>query len=280
MTGGTLKVDKVVTARKPVIPSVYYVEFTTEPLRISCDNFHKGIHSIEHSFAFSYQSGSIRAHYGELTGETADHIVDISPYRESETSFGFRITSFGKLDKALLEQAIRNGLASMKSYLQAGNPVPFSTPAECGQYSFHSADLAIEIINTLSAQKLSIQEHTPKNVTPHTRWVVCDLRLLKPRPEGDINHYCFPPLVSHRICDSVEQTYTIRYPHKYAQLGTFGCMTGAYLIANCDQSQVKKLHGEIADTIRDRLSKEDPETAYGLQVVLDNITKYGKIHSN
>ncbi len=281
MTGGTISVDNVIKSSELVSPSVYFFSMSTDANRIQSDAFHQGIHSIEHSFAFSHETGSIRVQYTELSGESTDSIVDISPYVYAENNFGFRITSFGKLDINLLTQAVENGLTIMKKYLGDGNPVPFSSAAECGQYNFHSGIRAGEIIKEVLTQGISIVDITPPKLIKRDRWIVSDLRLLQPRIEGNNTQYCFPPLVSHVLSQHIEKGYNARYPDHYLQLGTFGCMTGAYLIADGTSDEVTRIHGQVKKIVEEIKKKAHPSKdkalLYAISIVLENIRRYGNL---
>lgn len=273
MTGGTLTIDKVVTSETNLKPFVYFFTISEDQNEINSDDFHKGIHSIEHSFAFEMDSGSIRAHYNKVTGEDSDFIVDISPYIKDENSLGFRITSFIELDIPKLEEAIKNGLESMKIYFENDNAVPFSTPEECGQYNFHSGKLALGIINDINTIKV-LEISAPQDST-EINWIVGDLRLLKPRPENDFDHYVFPPLVSHKLSDIIEKNFNTNYDN-YLQLGTFGCMTGSYLISDIKPEEKDEVHKNILEILVNQ-SFENIDLEVAAEKVIENIKKYSEI---
>jgi S-ribosylhomocysteine lyase LuxS involved in autoinducer biosynthesis len=279
LTGGTLSVDKIYRMEEghPVILSTFFLEVTAS---LDQAEVHRGMHSLEHALAYSEQTGSIRALLQQMSNGAVDgkQLLDCSPYIHAGV-LGFRLTTLEAVDKAVLQEAVSQGLSQASDYLTA-NPPPFSTARECGQYNFHSAATAVALIQeALSRGPRITALESLKGSGATQRFYVADLRLVKPRPIGDDEHRTLSPLGSHRLSQHVETA--LRRAGYLTVLGTFGCMTGMYLLVGADgndppEAYMRHIHqviaGELLKLVADRAA--EPEVISAAQLAIAYIEKY------
>lgn len=235
MTGGTLNIDKKVISSKPLVIRHYLLP----GVRITQAHSHPGIHSLEHMLAYSVDTGSLRAQIARLNGNEnmAKSILDISPYTLEEKNIGFRLSSIALINKKMLTEAYIRSLEIGKKYLLKGGKPPFATAEQCGQYDFHSIEGALEAI--ISAQRqLRDGTQVEEFVFPESnasKYVVYDLRLIRPKVFGVHDQRMLNPSSSHSISQTLEHFVHNALPEGKLgdiRFGTFGCMTGDYVIAN------------------------------------------------
>lgn len=279
LTGGTLSVDKIyrMEEERPVTLCTSFLEVTES---LEEEEVHRGMHSLEHALAYSKQTGSIRSTLQLVSSGAIDgkQLLDCSPYIY-EGALGFRLTLLEDVDKEALQEAVSQGLLQAKNYLTA-NPPPFSTARECGQYNFHSAETAVALIQEALKRGTHIiaLERFQGSATVQ-RLYVADLRLVKPRPLNDFEHRTLSPLGSHVLSQKVETA--LRKASYVAVLGTFGCMTGMYLLVGANgevplEEFMQQLHqaiaGELLHLASDRTT--EPEVISAAQLALEYIKQY------
>jgi S-ribosylhomocysteine lyase LuxS involved in autoinducer biosynthesis len=240
MAGGTFGLDKIVRADGQLRLYQYLLPL----IPISGDRqLFSGIHSVEHALAFSPETGSLRFSVTEVTGEHThgDQVIDISPYvadiRGKSPVMGFRATyvSAGRgLSQNIVGESFRRSLQRMQVYYAGGGAAPFSTPKQCGQYNTHSTRAALDLI-ALGLQ-LAGQGNVLGGKPLHTEareLYVCDLRLVRPREEGNLQQRVLDPLAGHLISQLIEQDAATLIPggsQHTLKTGNFGCSTGEYVM--------------------------------------------------
>jgi S-ribosylhomocysteine lyase LuxS involved in autoinducer biosynthesis len=160
-------------------------------------------------------------------------LLDISPFRNTDETFGFRVTSLEKLDIPTLQSAVKLSLKRALEYLKQNNSVPFAEAKKCGQYDFHDITRAQELLSLISLP-ISISEN--KLSTPHHFAYVCDLRFLKPKLAGRDDMVMFSPDFSYTLSELIERELPKKLPDSLVIVGTFGCMTGMY-----QKPEIKKI---------------------------------------
>jgi len=283
MTGGTLTLDKVISSDTAFPLHYYYVPLETASTELS--QFHQGVHSLEHMLAYSPESGSIRYQLSQLSSRiTGNEVLDISPYRTLDERYGFRITSAITLPSTVLDSAIHNGLYNASSYLQTHADIPFATAEQCGQYNFHSNEAAQHIAQAMLTKNVTSKE-LPQVIPSDSskEYYVCDLRLLKPRLEGNEDQITLNPEASYMISNYLERNLHRFFQLGYAPsfcVGTFGCMTGMYLaISNNTELPSHEflplLHICITSTLAAFIDESANETVISNTVLsLAHIAKY------
>ena len=273
MTGGTLTVDKKVTSSDSGIELYTY----TLPLfggEKSDTSFHRALHSIEHLIAYTKDSGSLRSSLQEISSGTIEGktILDVSPFRNAQGDFGFRITSLQKLDVSLLQDALKISVQRALAYLQEHHSVPFAEVKKCGQYDFHDVSRAQDLLEWVSPP-LSLSQQNFS--TPHRFAYVCDLRFLKPKLEGRDDMVMFNPDFSYRISELIEQYLPQKLPDSLVIVGTFGCMTGMYLCVSSehgDEKDIVSIHAAIIEVLQEHIDisqlREEEKLQY--QTLLEN----------
>lgn len=284
MTGGTFTIDKSIYLKEAARLYLYYFtigEFTNNAA------FHKGIHSLEHCLAYSKDTGSIRAIVEEKLKVEGKLILDCSPYLYA-SEIGFRITSIIPLQLEVFKEIIETALQRTQLYLSAGKAVPFSTAKECGQYDFHSAEAALEIIDQLLIKGVSVKDvSTEATRQLHPSYYVADLRLLKPKEERRTDQYFLEPLTSQKIAQYLETHVVEELENKLTTIivGAFGCMTGMYFLfsedAQLQQPEEERYRKTIHRAIYANLKKmsemaSDEATKAGLLKSLENIQRHGE----
>ncbi|WP_034261199.1 hypothetical protein [Actinospica robiniae] len=251
MTGGTLNADKRVTGSAPLrLQHAFFPVAAVHPAEPgpARDHLFAGIHSIEHALA-SPDGGDLRARIAEATGAGAAfaaRLIDMSPYipglldsADGESlPLGFRSTFVtldgagdgqegGPLPTATLLAAYRAALEVIREKFRAGEPVPFSTPEACGQYNLHSAEAALELIDSVLAEPASAAADGVEVTFAETgarQLYVCDLRLVKPRLPDAFDQQVLDLLGGHLISQQIESDSPA------LTAGNFGCSTGEYLM--------------------------------------------------
>lgn len=265
MTGGTLAADKRITGSGPLrLQHDYFPVTTVDPAEPgdARDRLFAGIHSIEHALA-SPDGGDLRARLAEAAGlgpEHAARLIDMSPYipglldaaDAAGLPLGFRSTFVlleggDELATSTLLTAYRAALELIREKFRAGEPVPFSTPEACGQYNLHSADAALELIE--SALEATPEQITETYAATHAAELyVCDLRLVKPRLPEAFDQQVLDLLGGHLLSQRLEQDAA------NLTAGNFGCSTGEYLmVANpeglAQDALLARAHREVAGTL-------------------------------
>ena len=211
MTWGTLKVDKEVHFEGDVLVHTFALELFPN---ISDDiDFHKGMHTNEHLLAYSKETGSVRASIEEVDPNFQwKWILDVSPYRFPNGSYGFRVTSLQDISDEVLQQTFALSLQKAITYTQEmlegrGDiewflGVPFALAAQCGQYNFHSPQAAQRALQWVpEAQEIRIvRKSIQDNVS---KLLVCDLRMLKPKLENRDDMVMFDPWVSYTLSEII-----------------------------------------------------------------------------
>ena len=240
MAGGTLGLDKIVRTDGQLRLYQYLLPL----IPISGDpQLFSGIHSVEHALAFSPETGSLRFSVAEVTGEHrhGDQLIDVSPYviqsRGTAPVLGFRATyvSAGTgLSQKIVRESFRRSLQRMQVYYDSGGAAPFSTPKQCGQYNTHSTKAALALIDL--GLELAGRGHVSGGKPLHTEareLYVCDLRLVRPREEGNFQQRVLDPLAGHLISQVIEEDAATLIPgaSKHTlKTGNFGCSTGEYVM--------------------------------------------------
>lgn len=156
-------------------------------------------------------------------------------------TIGFRSTYVAEgtgLADGVLRGAYRDALGRAAELFRGGAAVPFATPQSCGQYDLHSAEAAAELIEhwlespTGGLGGASGSRRSATGVGAREVYV-CDLRLVKPRLEGNAGQRLLYVPASHYIAQAIEAAAWRSMPGGNPgsiSAGTFGCSTGAYLI--------------------------------------------------
>ncbi|HET9947204.1 MAG TPA: S-ribosylhomocysteine lyase [Patescibacteria group bacterium] len=279
MPGGTLIEDKRIVSSERLGLHQYLLPIKTP----QTDEFHQGMHTLEHMLAYSPETGSLRTQMVKATrkARSGKAILDVSPFRIDEDHFAFRATSVLPLNPASLEKAYLHSLAIGTEYIQNGGLPPFATPGQCGQYDFHSPQAALEIIqatqNALLRGETNVEEIPPAEPTA-TTITVADLRLIRPKAEGAHDQRMLHPTSSHLISQVLEHFVHKGMPDGQAgqvKFGTFGCMTGDYTMVM--DKPLPQIHVAIARTLSmlSEFAESDDEEMHQLgldaQFCLDHI---------
>jgi S-ribosylhomocysteine lyase LuxS involved in autoinducer biosynthesis len=274
MTGGTLGADKRITGPGPLrLQHDFFGVTALEPETAvpgpARDRLFAGIHSLEHALA-SPDGGDLRARLAEAAGLGPRHaarLIDMSPYipglidaaDAAGLALGFRSTFVllagasngvdGPVPTATLLAAYRAALELIRERFLAGEPVPFSTPEACGQYTLHSAEAALELIGP-ALDAVTAPAHVAESFadTAASELYVCDLRLVKPRLPGALDQRVLDLLGGHLLSQRIEADAA------HLTAGNFGCSTGEYLmVANPGALPRAELlfraHREVAATL-------------------------------
>jgi S-ribosylhomocysteine lyase LuxS involved in autoinducer biosynthesis len=114
--------------------------------------------------------------------------------------------------------------------------------------------------------------------TEHQKAVVCDLRLLKPKTDGQDNRITLDPKFSYYLSQVIEHELPKKMPGTAVVVGTFGCMTGTYLCVSCvnPETDITLVHKHIMDILRemnmDSFTEGHQEQ---LRTILENYKNYG-----
>lgn len=262
MTWGTLCVDKIVQCESWVTFYTYSMtfynwwNFDTE--------FHKWVHTAEHMIAYKKDTWSVRNSLEEVTGWKLSWkvILDISPYKTSDTTFGFRITSMVPLVVKQVRQLTKISIERAIKFLEAWEIentedyewIPFARAISCWQYDFHNKDWAISDLKNIEIDTVEITENISKS--EHKTAYVCDLRFLKPKVEWWDDMVMFTPEFSYRLSLLIEKELPNKLPWSIALVWTFGCMTGMYLCIsseNWDTSDIPIIHRYIFEILTDNI---------------------------
>lgn len=281
------------------------------------DRLFAGIHSIEHALA-SPDGGDLRARLAEASGLGAGfaaRLIDMSPYipglleaaGAQGLALGFRSTFVlladagtapvagrsdgggraggaeaeitGAVPAETLVAAYRAALEVVRDRFRKGEAVPFSTPEACGQYTLHSAQAALELIEPALAAVTSAADVAESFAdTGATELYVCDLRLVKPRLPEAFGQQVLDLLGGHLLSQEIEQDA----PNLTA--GNFGCSTGEYLmVANPAglgrEELLARAHREVAGTLAESGSYTGPDpvrraAAEDARLSLEHIERY------
>lgn len=90
--------------------------------------------------------------------------------------------------------------------------------------------------------------------TQHTKAIVCDLRLLKPKTDEADTRLTLDPKFSYYLSKKIEYELPKKIPGTAVVVGTFGCMTGTYLCVSCldDRDEdIAIIHAHIMDILRE-----------------------------
>ena len=239
MAGGTLTADKTVRADDEL-----YLHQSTLPVApVTGDPAqYSGIHSVEHALAYSPATGSLRSSLEQLIGsDSANQLIDVSPYVLGITGhhpvIGFRTTYISTgvgLTRRVLAEGLRRSLTQMRVYYEGGGQAPFSTAEQCGQYNAHSPEAALGLI-ALALEQVEQGEILGgrRQRTDASELYVCDLRLVRPRAEGDFEQRVLDPLAGHLISQRIERDAAHFLPaagRHTLKTGNFGCSTGEYVM--------------------------------------------------
>lgn len=263
MTGGTMTLLKTIESSELFSLSHYLLP----AVETSVPNLDAGLHTLEHSLAYSKNTGSLRSEIAEITGDPdlASCIIDVSPFRISEGKFAFRVTSVIPLDTEVLTTAYAHSLNTAQVYFENGGAAPFSTAKQCGQYDLHDTAAALSIIksarssllNGETAQPLPIERPTSSSIT------VADLRLVKPKADGHHSQRTLRPDASYVISQVLEEFAHLGLPavnENCLAFGTYGCMTGDYTMMI--GTPIDATHVAIARTLMQlaRLAKKEEQS--------------------
>jgi len=274
MTGGTLTIDKTVRCGSGVAFYTYNIPM----YRWSFDiDFHKWVHAAEHMIAYKKDTGSVRNSLEEVTGWEVNWkvILDISPYKTSNETFWFRITSMIplKVDQVqkLMWISIKRAIIFLESWKIENEDdyqwIPFARPISCGQYDFHDKFRAIHDLSQIDIENLEIIENTI--YSNHTTAYVCDLRFLKPKIQWWDDMIMFSPDFSYRISLLIERKLPNKIPWSIALVWTFGCMTGMYLCISSniwDETDISVIHATILEIIRENIDTNTLNWAERIQL--------------
>lgn len=286
MTWGTLSVDKTVRA-------IDGVTFHTYSIALYCDmildtDFHKWIHTLEHMIAYKKDTGSVRNSLEEVTGWLLSWkvILDISPYKTSPKSFGFRITSMIALEVQMVQELVKLSLDRALEFLKTGvaeNPndyqaIPFARPESCGQYDFHNTQRAIADLEQIQQGRYDIQEQ--QFHTQDTTAYICDLRFLKPKIANGDSQVMLSPQFSYRISELIETYLPKELSGSIALVWTFGCMTGMYLCISSpigDTTDIAHIHATIIQILLTHIERSTLTHTEQIQfdTLLRNYDMYG-----
>jgi S-ribosylhomocysteine lyase LuxS involved in autoinducer biosynthesis len=181
---------------------------------------------------------------GSIDGK---QLLDCSPFLHNGI-LGFRLTFLADVEREILREAVLQGLSQAKAFLSANLP-PFSTAKECGQYDFHSSATACDLIDEAVHRGCHVEDlERIVGYADMQLLYVADLRLIKPRPLHDLAYRTLDPLVSHSLSQHLETA--LRKAGYVVVLGTFGCMTGMYLLVGgrsdvLSEAYMRHIHTEI-----------------------------------
>ncbi len=242
MTGGTLDIRKIIEILSET-PQLY-IDKIALPIdhQPGTHPIHKGMHTLEHTMAYA---GGLRDHLQELTKSQVSgaHVLDISPFVHEDGRLGFRLVSAARINPGDLAQAIYGALRSSEQTLLAKNqPIPFATPEQCGQFTFHDRAAALRIIEE-SRNNFAILPQ--EQVDLEGQFVsVADLRLLKPELRDSQDQSFLTPDNSYALADQMEHQFTTQWQElglegrPAVNVGTYGCMTGHYVIMGSNRNPV------------------------------------------
>lgn len=118
MTGGTLTVDKRIDSSEPLQIFTYIIPLFGIPGNEIYEAFHQGMHTNEHLFAYTPDTGSLRASLTEVLPELdTKKILDVSPF-QIEDGYGFRVTSLIELDQDTLTKATKISIHKASAFLR------------------------------------------------------------------------------------------------------------------------------------------------------------------
>ncbi len=286
MTGGTLTADKYIESDGPMTIQTYALPLFRTPTEWEYHDFHAGMHTNEHLLAYTPDTGSLRASLKNLMPELdTKMILDVSPFEFADGNYGFRITSLIELDTNTLTEAARVSVDTAIHYLEKvkngeGDPawfkgIPFATPEQCGQFTFHSPEQAQKSLQAVNKDALTIESNAQE--TNHQKAVVCDLRLLKPKTDEADTRITLDPKFSYYLSQVIERELPEKMPGTAVVVGTFGCMTGTYLCVSCvnPATDITIIHKNIVDILRDMdMNNFWPEEQEQLRTILENYEKY------
>ncbi|MCD5375280.1 hypothetical protein LR010_02380 [Candidatus Gracilibacteria bacterium] len=286
MTGGTLSVDKTVRCSTGVKFYTYSIPMYTGG---NFDmNFHMGVHAAEHMIAYKKDTGSVRNSLEEVTQGSLEGkvILDISPYKTSLDTFGFRITSMVALEvqqvHELMKISIKRAIIFLESEVVEDiddfQGIPFAREISCGQYDFHDKSRAIRDLQSINVNDLKINSSIIQS--KHTVAYVCDLRFLKPKIKGGDSMTMFSPDFSYKISELIEKHLPNKLPGSITIVGTYGCMTGMYLCISStagDGTDVSNIHRIIMDILSEHIDIEslDEEEKIQFEVLIANYENFG-----
>ena len=291
MTGWTLKVDKTISSSEAITLYQYTIKLFSNGEWQDMNEFHKWMHTNEHLLAYSRDTGSVRSSLSELIPWfDGKYILDVSPFKLSDTLYGFRLISLEKFSLEILQQAIKSSIKRALEYLegiQNGSKwdetcylkIPFAKAEQCWQYTFHSVVEAKHSLETVHINTLDISEETLQ--TKNQSILSCDLRLLKPKQIGKDGMLMLSPDFSYMISQKIESGLKEKFPESIKYIGTFGCMTGMYLITSLqdieNKEELKNIHREVMNILgwikKDTLVSHEKEQ---LNWILSNYEKYGE----
>ncbi len=288
MNWGTLSVDKKVVDSDGVhfytysIP-MYFGKFD--------ERFHKWVHTAEHLLAYKQDTGSVRNSLEEVSNWTISWkvILDISPYKTWDNTFGFRITSMVPLSVHLVQDFTSLSIQRAVYFLEnwkAESPddfewIPFARAISCGQFNFHDRQKAISDLKYIDTAKLHIQES--EFSTDDKNAYVCDLRFLKPKVSVDDWLIMFSPDFSYKISHIIETKLPEKLIGSIVLVWTFGCMTGMYLCVSSekgDESDIAYIHSKIIEILKEEIDISKLSEAEKIQFtqLLENYNTYWVKH--
>lgn len=281
MTGGTLTVDKAVRSEEWV--QFYTYEVSLYHDQVFDEGFHKWVHTAEHMIAYKKDTGSVRSALEEISWGAIDGkvILDISPFKTGETSFGFRITSMIRLETEMVQKLIWLSITRAIEYLESWEQehdkdfewIPFARSISCGQYDYHHKKRAIKDLKAISTKDIHVGEKLLDG-TQNTAYV-CDLRFLKPKLRWRDDMIMFSPDFSYRISLLIEKELPNKLSGSIVLVWTFGCMTGMYLCVSSaywDESDIGDIHGAVMNIIDENIQSHDlsENEAIQLQTLREN----------
>jgi S-ribosylhomocysteine lyase LuxS involved in autoinducer biosynthesis len=287
MTWWTLKVDKTVRCSDGVTFYTYSIPMYSQ--WVFDTNFHMWVHAAEHMIAYKKDTWSVRNSLEEVTNGDLEWkvILDISPYKTSEKTFGFRITSMVPLENEQVQQLTKISVERAIIFLQSGKVedsedfqwIPFAREISCGQYDFHNKTRAIKDLQEINIDNLEIEASTIES--EHTTAYVCDLRFLKPKTKWSEDMTMFSPDFSYKISDLIETHLPNKLPWSITIVWTFGCMTGMYLCISSeiwDETDIPIIHAAIIDIIKENIQSHLLNWAEKTQLdeLLQNYENYTK----
>lgn len=287
MTGGTLSVDKTVKCKDWVTFYTYSIPFYSE---WSFDTeFHKWVHAAEHMIAYKKDTGSVRNSLEEVSEGALSWkvILDISPYRTSVSTFGFRLTSMVPLGKEHVNDLIKISVERAIRFLEdwdIENPddfqwIPFARPVSCGQYDFHNKQRAISDLKSINLDTLIIEEKVIHS--QHPTAYVCDLRFLKPKTQWSNDMIMFSPEFSYKVSQLIETELPQKLHNSIALVWTFWCMTWMYLCISSqlgDESDISHIHATIISILKEKIDINSLENSEKNQykTLIENYEKFSK----
>lgn len=284
MTWGTLSVDKTVTCDLGVTFYTYSIRMYTWDFD---KEFHKWVHSAEHLIAYKEDTGSVRDSLEAVTDNdlSGKVILDISPYKTSPDSFGFRITSMVPLENNQVQELTKRSVSKAITFLEEGEKeneddfqgIPFARAIACGQFDFHNKERAIQDLKNVKLDELDIEAwHIHSE---HQTAYVCDLRFLQPKQTSWDNLTMFSPDFSYRLSELIEHRLPAKLPWSIALVWTFGCMTWMYLCISSDiwdKTDIPMIHAKIIEIIKEGIEVDSlPENhRVQLDALLKNYDQY------